>query len=336
MAATRIAIIGAGRIGRVHAANVAARHDLTLVAVCDAVAEAAQSLADVHGARAVSDVDAAIVAADAVMICAPTDTHADLIEACAQAGRPVFCEKPVDLDAGRIRRCLEMVRAAGIPLMIGFNRRFDPSFAEVRRRIVAGDIGVVELVTIISKDPAPPPPAYAARSGGLFRDMMIHDLDMARFLLGEEPVSVRAVGAALVDPEIGAAGDADTAAVLLQTASGRIAAITNSRRAAYGYDQRIEAHGALGMLEAGNRRATTVTLATASGYAAEPALPFFLERYAEAYRAELAHFAAVVREGAAPSPDGADGLRAQILADAATEAWRTGQAVALDLGAPAA
>jgi myo-inositol 2-dehydrogenase/D-chiro-inositol 1-dehydrogenase len=147
---------------------------------------------------------------------------------------------------------------------------------------------------------------------------------------------VRAVGAALVDPAIGAAGDIDTAAVLLQAASGRIAAITNSRRAAYGYDQRIEAHGALGMLEAGNRRATTVTLASAAGYAAEPALPFFLERYAEAYRAELAHFAEVVRTGAAPSPNGADGLAAQLLADAATEAWRTGQTVAVATGAAAA
>ena len=336
MAATRIAIIGAGRIGRVHGANVAAHGDLTLVAVCDALAPAAQALADAHGARAMTNAAEAIAAADAVMICSPTDTHADLVEAAARAGRPVFCEKPVDLDADRIRRCLAAVRAAGAPLMIGFNRRFDPSFAEVRRRIAAGDIGQVELVTIISKDPAPPPPAYVARSGGLFRDMMIHDLDMARFLLGEEPVSVRAVGAALVDPAIGAAGDVDTAAVLLQTASGRIAAITNSRRAAYGYDQRIEAHGALGMLEAGNRRATTVTLASAAGYAAEPALPFFLERYAEAYRAELAHFAAVVREGASPSPNGDDGLRAQLLADAATEAWRSGETVAADADAAAA
>lgn len=335
MQATRIAIIGAGRIGRVHAANVAARSDMTLVAVCDAVADAARDLASAHDAQAVSTADDAIAAADAVMICSPTDTHADLIEAVARAGRPVFCEKPVDLDAGRIRRCLEVVRAAGVPLMVGFNRRFDPSFAEVRRRIAAGDIGAVELVTIVSKDPAPPPPAYAARSGGLFRDMMIHDLDMARFLLGEEPVSVRAVGAALVDPGIGAAGDVDTAAVLLQTASGRIASITNSRRAAYGYDQRVEAHGALGMLEAGNRRATTVTLASAAGYAAEPALPFFLERYAEAYRAELAHFAAVVREGAAPSPDGDDGLAAQLLADSATQSWRTGETVALQPAPPA-
>lgn len=336
MAATRIAIIGAGRIGRVHAANVAARGDLALATVCDAVAEAARDLADAHGARALTDVGKAIASADAVMICSSTDTHADLIEACARAGRAVFCEKPVDLDAGRIRRCLETVRAAQIPLMVGFNRRFDPSFAEVRRRIAAGDIGQVELVTIASKDPAPPPPAYAARSGGLFRDMMIHDLDMARFLLGEEPVSVRAVGAALIDREIGSVGDVDTAAVILQTASGRIAAITNSRRATYGYDQRIEAHGALGLLEAGNRRATTVTLATSAGYAAEPALPFFLERYAEAYRAELAQFAAVVRGGVQPSPDGEDGLRAQLLADAASEAWRTGETATVDLGASTA
>jgi myo-inositol 2-dehydrogenase/D-chiro-inositol 1-dehydrogenase len=233
------------------------------------------------------------------------------------------------MDSARIRRLLENVAQAGTPLMIGFNRRFDPSFAALKRRLDSGEIGDVELVTVLSRDPAPPPLEYIKRSGGLFRDMMIHDFDMARFLLGEEPVSVFATASALVDPAIGAAGDVDTAVCVLRTASGRLAQISNSRRAAYGYDQRIEVHGAKGMLAAGNRTATTVTAATAQGYATDPALHFFLERYAEAYRNEIDSFINALATGIAPSPSGMDGLRAQILADAATESARTGLAVAL-------
>jgi myo-inositol 2-dehydrogenase/D-chiro-inositol 1-dehydrogenase len=330
MSRLNLALIGAGRIGRVHAASIVARPDCRLASVSDAMPEAARSLAAETGAR-VAPAEAAIAdpATDAVLICAPTDVHAELIEAAARAGKPVFCEKPVDLDAQRIRACLDVVSKAGIPLMIGFNRRFDPSFRDLKRRIEAGRIGKVELVSIISKDPGPPPLAYISRSGGLFRDMMIHDLDMARHLLGEEPVAVHALGSALVDPAIGAAGDVDTAAVLLKTASGRIASITNSRRAAYGYDQRIEVHGETGMLMAGNRQATTVIEANAAGFAGDPALPFFLERYAEAYRAELDAFLVAIRGGTQPSPDGEDGLKAQILADAATRSAETGQAVGL-------
>jgi myo-inositol 2-dehydrogenase/D-chiro-inositol 1-dehydrogenase len=325
---TGIALIGAGRIGRIHAGNAAAHPGASLVAVCDADADAAAGLAAAYGARVLSS-EAAIAAPDveAVMICSPTDTHADLIEACARAGKAVFCEKPVDLASDRIRRCLEVVRSAGIPLMIGFNRRFDPSFARLKERLDAGAAGEIELVSIFSKDPSPPPVSYIARSGGLFRDMMIHDLDLARHLLGEEPVEVHAVGAALVDPAIGEAGDVDTAAVMLKTAFGRIATITNSRRATYGYDQRIEVHGSAGLVRADNRRQTTVEEADATGFRVEPALPFFLERYAEAYRRELQHFLECLADNRAPSPSGEDGLRAQILADAATEACRTGRPV---------
>jgi myo-inositol 2-dehydrogenase/D-chiro-inositol 1-dehydrogenase len=327
---TGIALIGAGRIGRIHGANVAAHPGARLVAVSDADADAAAGLAAAYGARVLAT-DAAIAAADveAVMICSPTDTHADLIEACARAGKAVFCEKPVDLDAGRIRGCLEVVRSTGIPLMIGFNRRFDPSFARLKQRLDAGTAGEIELVSIFSKDPAPPPLSYIARSGGLFRDMMIHDLDLARHLLGEEPVEVHAIGAALVDPAIGEAGDVDTAAVMLKTAFGRIATITNSRRATYGYDQRIEVHGSAGLVRADNCRETTVEEADATGFRIEPALPFFLERYAEAYRRELQHFLECLAERRAPSPSGEDGLKAQLLADAATLACRTGKPVRL-------
>jgi myo-inositol 2-dehydrogenase / D-chiro-inositol 1-dehydrogenase len=340
----RFAVLGVGRIGSIHARNIGQHAGLqtaykgqrpgcTLAAVSDVNLDAANAIAAELGARAVS-IDEAIGAADidAVVICTPTDTHAELIDRAAAAGKAIFCEKPIDMDAARIRRSLEGVAQRGVKLMIGFNRRFDPSFAALKTRLDSGEIGAVELVTILSRDPAPPPVDYIKRSGGLFRDMMIHDLDMARFLLGEEPVSVYASASALVDPAIGAAGDVDTAVCVLRTASGKLAQISNSRRAAYGYDQRIEVHGAKGMLAAGNRTATTVTAATAQGYATDPALPFFLERYAEAYRAEMSSFINAVASRAMPSPSGDDGLKAQILADAATESALTGAPVSLHGG----
>lgn len=323
----RFGLLGAGRIGRIHGLNVVARPDTELVAIADAVPDAAAALAKDAGAKAAS-VEAIVAdkAIDALLICTPTDTHADLIEQGVRAGKKVFCEKPVDLDSARIRKCLDVVRASGQPLMIGFNRRFDPNFAALRKRLQAGEIGAVEIVTIISRDPGPPPIDYVKRSGGLYRDMMIHDLDMARFLLGEEPVEVHAVGSSLVDPAIGNAGDVDTAAVIMKTASGKIAQISNSRRATYGYDQRIEVHGSNGMLRAQNMHETTVESAGKDGFRTDPVLNFFLERYAGAYRAELDAFVQVVG-GATPSPSGEDGLRAQVLADAATQSSQTGQAV---------
>jgi myo-inositol 2-dehydrogenase / D-chiro-inositol 1-dehydrogenase len=326
----RFAVLGVGRIGSIHARNVRQCPGAALASVSDVNAQAAEAIAAELGAKAVP-LDEAIGAGDidAVIICTPTDTHADLIDRASAAGKAIFCEKPIDLSAERIRRSLAGVKERGTTLMIGFNRRFDPSFAALQARLAAGEIGDVELVTILSRDPAPPPLDYIQRSGGLFRDMMIHDLDMARFLLSEEPVSVYAAASALVDPAIGEAGDVDTAVCVLKTARGKIAQISNSRRAAYGYDQRIEAHGVKGMLAVGNRTATTVTAATTQGYATDPALPFFLERYAEAYRAEMASFVNALRSGAAPSPSGEDGLKAQILADAATESARTGQPVSL-------
>lgn len=329
----RIGLLGAGRIGRIHGLNVAARADAQLVALADASAEAAASLAAATGAK-VATAEAILVdgGIDAVLICTPTDTHADLIEKAVSAGKAVFCEKPVDLDAARIRRCLDVVSKAGKPLMIGFNRRFDPNFAALRRRLHAGEVGAIEIVSVISRDPSPPPAEYVSRSGGLFRDMMIHDFDMARFLLGEEPVEVYAIGSSLVDPSIGKAGDVDTAAVLMKTASGKIAQISNSRRATYGYDQRIEVHGSGGMLRAGNIHETSVEAATGAGFRTDPVQNFFLERYAAAYRAELDAFVEAVKGGSAPSPSGLDGLKAQILADAATESRLSGKPVAVDLG----
>lgn len=315
----KFGLVGAGRIGRIHGSNVAARPDAKLVAIADADAAAASALAARTGARAVS-VEEAIGGAeiDAVLICAPTDMHADLIEQAARAGKAVFCEKPVDLRSERIKTCLAVVEQAGTPLMIGFNRRFDPNFAALKARLQAGLAGEIEIVTIISRDPSPPPVSYIARSGGLFRDMMIHDFDMARFLLGEEPVAVMAVGSSVVDPSIGEAGDVDTAAVILETRSGKIAQISNSRRATYGYDQRVEVHGSKGMLRAGNIHETTVDFASAAGFSADPVQNFFLERYAAAYRLELDAFIAAVTRKSTPTPGGHDGLRAQMLSDAAT------------------
>jgi myo-inositol 2-dehydrogenase / D-chiro-inositol 1-dehydrogenase len=320
-----IAVIGAGRIGRIHARNIAAHSGARLAGVADVDAAAASRLAEECGARALALDDA--FAADAVLIGSPTPTHADYIERAAASGRAIFCEKPIDLAAERVRTCLEAVRRAGVVMMVGFNRRFDPHFATLKRRMDAGEIGSLELLTIISRDPAPPPPAYIASSGGLFRDMMIHDLDMARFLLGEEPASVFAAAACLVDPAIGAAGDVDSAVVTLRTPSGRLCQIVNSRRSAYGYDQRIEAHGARGLLRAGNVTATTVEVATDQGERRDPPLPFFLERYEAAYRAELDAFLDCLDGTAPPGPDGNDGLKALLLADAAAESARSGMPV---------
>jgi myo-inositol 2-dehydrogenase / D-chiro-inositol 1-dehydrogenase len=320
-----IAVLGAGRIGRVHAANVAAHGRARLAGVFDVDQAVAESLAGQLGSRRLDL--AAAFAADAIMICSPTPTHADYIERAASLGRPVFCEKPIDLAIPRARRCLNTVRAAGGRLMIGFNRRFDSHVIALKTRIDAGEIGAVELLTITSRDAAPPPIGFVKSSGGLFRDMMIHDLDMACFLLGEQPVAVSAVGSCLVDAAIAAAGDVDTAAVILRTGSGRICQISNSRRATYGYDQRIEVHGATGMLRVGNVLPTTVEHADACGYRSDPAMPFFLERYAAAYRAELDAFINAIEGGAPLRPSGEDGLRALLLADAAEDSARTGRAV---------
>ncbi|MEM8580214.1 MAG: inositol 2-dehydrogenase [Pseudomonadota bacterium] len=322
----RVGLLGSGRIGQVHAQSIKALRNAQVTAVADAIPEAAAALADSSGAR-VSGAEEILRAGDidAVVIGTPTDTHFDLIHGAAKAGKAVFCEKPIDMSVANIHACIEVVESAGIPFMTGFNRRFDPNFAHLRSRIAEGDIGAPELVSITSRDPAPPPISYIERSGGLFRDMMIHDFDMARFLMGEEFVTLHAVGTALVDPAIGAAGDVDTAAVILTTESGRICQISNSRRAAYGYDQRIEVHGTLGMLRAENQLETTVELATANGFGRSPAQHFFLERYEGAYLAEMEAFVSAVGSGNAPDPGIRDGLAAQVLADAASEAQASGQ-----------
>ena len=326
----RVGLLGCGRIGQVHGRTIKTMNNAHVVAVSDAFPTSATDLAEALGAD-VRSTDAILTSTDidAVVIGTPTDTHYDLIHAAAANGKAIFCEKPVDMNADRIRDCIAAVETAGVPFLTAFNRRFDPSFANLQSRIAAGEIGSVEIVTILSRDPSPPPINYIKSSGGIFRDMMIHDLDMARFLLGEEPVQVFAVGSALVDPDIGAAGDVDTAAVTLTTASGKICQISNSRRAAYGYDQRIEVHGALGMLRAENKLENSVEVATSAGFARAPAQHFFLERYEAAYAAEMRHFIDAVAGGQPPSPTINDGLRAQMLADAAALSLETGAPVSV-------
>jgi myo-inositol 2-dehydrogenase/D-chiro-inositol 1-dehydrogenase len=328
----RIALFGAGRIGKVHAENIARHPRTELAAVVDVQPEAAAALAARYRAAVGS---AAAVMADAsipaIFICSATDTHAELIEAGARAGKVVFCEKPIDLSLGRVERCLRVVEETGAKLFVGFNRRFDPNFRALKRALESGEIGKPELLQISSRDPAPPGADYLRVSGGLFKDMMIHDLDMACFLMGEAPKRLSASAANLVDPEIGAAGDVDTAAVTLEFPSGALGVITNSRRASYGYDQRLEVHGEAGMLQAGNVRESTVTVSDARGVTGAKPQHFFLERYREAYRAELEAFIAVCTGEAEPEVSGAEGRLALVLAEAAQRALESGCAQPVEI-----
>lgn len=325
---TKLALLGAGRIGKVHARAIAEDKRAKLVAVVDAMADAAQAIADSAGCK-VSTIEAveADKDIDAVIICTPTNTHADLIERFAKAGKAIFCEKPIDLDVERARACLETVRKTGAKVMLGFNRRFDPHFQAVRKAIDDGRIGKVEMVTITSRDPGPPPAEYIKVSGGMFRDMTIHDFDMARFLLGEEIFSVMAAGAVLVDPKIGELGDFDSASLILTTKSGRQAMISNSRRASYGYDQRIEVHGSLGSVSAENQRPVSIEIANKDGYTRPPLHDFFMTRYTAAYAAEISAFIDSLEKGTPLSPSAEDGVIALALADAALRAVKDGKAV---------
>jgi myo-inositol 2-dehydrogenase / D-chiro-inositol 1-dehydrogenase len=328
---TEIAQFGAGRIGQIHASNIAAMKDARLRYVVDVNPEAAQKLAARYGAKVVTEREAfADREVDAVLIASSTDSHARLAIAAAQAGKAIFCEKPIDLSLSRVDACLREVEKAGVPMFVGFNRRFDPSFAALKRRLDAGEIGAVEQVVISSRDPGPPPLAYVKVSGGMFRDMTIHDFDMARWLLGEEPVEVFAMGECLVDRKIGAAGDIDSAMVLLRTASDRMCHINNSRRAAYGYDQRIEVAGAKGMLRAENLGETTLEYFGAKGTVSDRPLDFFLERYADAYRAEMASFLTALKNKQQMPVGARDGRQALVLAEAALESHRKKKPVRID------
>lgn len=324
----KVGLLGAGRIAGVHATAISTHPDSVLAAVSDYYPENAEKLASqYHAVARTTDEIIADPKIDAVLIATSTDTHSDLIEAATAAGKAVLCEKPVDLSLERARACQQATAKTGRPVMIGFNRRFDPNFRALKAALVAGEIGKPELLSITSFDPAPPPVAYIKVSGGLFRDMMIHDFDMANFLMSEAPVSVSAVGSSIVDPEIGAAGDVDTAVVTLTYADGRIAVIKNSRRAVYGYDQRVELLGSEGLLQAQNMLENTVVKSTTAGVTGAKPTYFFLERYMPSYAAEWEAFVDALNTGGALPVTLDDGVAALAMADAATRSAASGVSV---------
>ena len=329
---TGIALLGAGRMARVHAKAIQAA-GAKLVTVFDIVEAAAKSLAADTGATAARSVEEALhhPEVDAVLVVTSSDTHVDCILQGVQAGKPVMCEKPLAPTLSEAQRCIDTLGdRARSKVFLAFNRRFDPGHSALKRAVEAGEIGKLEQLTITSRDPAPPPLDYLPRSGGLFKDMMIHDFDMARWVLAEEPVSLYSRGSCLVDPQIGRLGDIDTACVVLVTASGMQAVILNSRRAAYGYDQRVEAFGSAGMVISDNPRATGLKRYSSTAFGAPDRLfTFYMDRYGDSYRKEIETFLSGVAAGTPPAVNAIDGLRTAYLAEAAGASLRLGQAVEL-------
>jgi myo-inositol 2-dehydrogenase/D-chiro-inositol 1-dehydrogenase len=323
-----VAVFGAGRIGKIHAANVARHPQAKLKYVVDTHAPSAEALAAELGATVVS-VEEALndPAIGAVVIGSSTDTHADLILRSAAAGKAIFCEKPVDLDVQRARECEAAVNKAGVICMVGFQRRFDPTFAALKARLEAGEIGEAEMLVITSRDPSPPPVSYIERSGGVFKDMLIHDFDIFRWILGGEAVSVYATGGSLGFPEVAAAGDITQAVVTIRTKSGSLCQINTSRRAAYGYDQRFEVLGSKGLLQAGNVRPTQVVAWGEQSISTDKPEHFFLERYRDAYALEIAHFFDALNDGTPVRTTIADGIKSLELAELATRSFKEGKAL---------
>jgi myo-inositol 2-dehydrogenase/D-chiro-inositol 1-dehydrogenase len=328
-----VGIIGAGRIGRVHVQNLAYHiPEANVVAIADIFVESAEECAAEFGIPSVSKDHRAILENDgieAVVICSSTDTHAQFIEEAAAVGKHIFCEKPIDLDLKRIDRALGAVDKAGVKLQVGFNRRFDPSFKRVRDMVAEGKVGTPHIVHIISRDPAPPPIEYIKVSGGIFVDMTIHDFDMARYLIGSEVEEVYAAGGVMVDPKIGEAGDIDTAMVTLRYANGAIGSIDNSRQAVYGYDQRVEVLGSEGGIVVANRTPDNAIISNADGVHAAKPLYFFIERYTDAYIAEMKEFISCVLENKAPSVTGIDGRIPVVMGLAAWKSYRENRPVKL-------
>ncbi|HEV7249714.1 MAG TPA: inositol 2-dehydrogenase [Shinella sp.] len=325
---TRIALLGCGRIGKMHAATIVRAEGAELTAVYDPVAGAAEEIGQRYGCTVAASAEEAIALADAVLIATSTATHADLIEASAKAGKAIFCEKPIDLSLARVVACRQAIAGFERPVQIGFNRRFDPGHRAARDATRVGEIGDLQQVIITSRDPGLASRDYLRVSGGIFRDMTIHDFDLARFMLGEEPVEVFATGSTLVDPTLAEFGDVDSTMIVMRTASGKLCHINNSRAAAYGYDQRVELFGSKGMLISGNRRAHHVERfnATATG-AGEPYLDFFIERYVEAFELGLQSFLACAAANTTPDVTFEDGENALVLAEAAIRSKAEGRFV---------
>lgn len=324
----KVVLVGAGRIGKIHAGNAAQHPRLQLVGVVDPFEPAAASLASEWNVPVCSlDATLSDPSVAGIIIASSTDTHLDYSVRAAEASKAIFCEKPIDQDLQRARGAASVLAKAR--MLLAFNRRFDPNFSALKQRLDSGAVGKLETLQITSNDPSPPPPAYVAVSGGLFKDMAIHDFDMARWLLGEEPVEVFALGSCLVDPEIGRLGDIDTARAVLKTGSGRLCVIANSRRSGFGYDQRIEAYASGGMVRADNVVESTVQIWSDRGASADRFQNFFLDRYADAYRREMDHFVEIL-DGATPQVGYRDGVAALALAEAATRSLSSGAPVRLD------
>ena len=330
----RVGVIGAGRIGRIHTENLARRVDgARAVAVCDPlIASAAEWLSELGIEQTYADYRELLGRddIDAVYICSPTDTHTQIVADAAEAGKHILCEKPIDLSVRKVKETLETVRQAGVSMQVGFNRRFDRNFATIEREVANGRVGKVHIVKITSRDPEPPPLSYVKSSGGLFLDMTIHDFDMAEFVSGNRVETVSAAGAVLIDPEIGAAGDIDTAVVTLRFENGALCVIDNSRKAAYGYDQRVEVFGSEGMICAENETPDSLRRFTANAEERSKPHWFFLERYAEAYVEESRAFVEALRTGTDVPVGGDAGLRAIVIASAANKSLAEGRPVSID------
>ena len=330
----RIGIIGAGRIGKIHAQNLVTRiPQAEITAIVDRDIQAAQQLASqYHVNTAASDYRKILdnPNLDAVAICSSTDTHADLIIAAAAAGKHIFCEKPIDLTLERIDKAIAAVDKAGVKCQIGFNRRFDPSFKRLKDLINTGKIGELQILRITSRDPAPPPAAFIKTSGGLFLDMTIHDFDMAGHLAGSDVTEVYAIGGVMVDPAIGRAGDIDTAVITLKFASGAFGTIDNSRRAVYGYDQRVEAFGSGGMATIANNPANAATVSSAKGVITDKPTYFFLERYMDAYAAEMDVFVKAILNGKPTPVSAAESRKPVVVAMAANKSMRANRPVKIN------
>lgn len=329
----RIAVLGIGRIGRMHAENIAAHPRATLAGVYDIHTPAAQDAAQALGARQFESVEEVLASpdVDAVLIATSTATHADLLEQCVAANKAILCEKPIDLSLDRVNACARVIAGSTLPIMLGFVRRFDLGHSGVRKAVESGRIGELHQVIITSRDPRMAPDAYIESSGGIFRDMTIHDFDMARFILGEEITELTATGSRLVDPDLmERCDDYDTVSVVMKTASGKQAVITNSRRAVYGSDQRVEAFGSAGMAISQNHAENHVRLYGKDFTdQAAPLKDFFIERYGDAFAAEITAFVDAVETGAAPAVGFEDGRQALMLAEAANRSVREGRTIRL-------
>jgi myo-inositol 2-dehydrogenase/D-chiro-inositol 1-dehydrogenase len=329
----KVAVAGLGRIGKIHLKNLCRNFpEVEVVAAMDVLLESRAIADEFNVPNFVNGFDAllAVPELDVVVICSPTDTHADYTIRAAKAGKQIFCEKPLDLSLDRVQEVLNVVEESGVKLMLGFNRRFDPEFKKIRQLVTRGAIGDPQIIKITSRDPGPPPVSYIKVSGGMFLDMTIHDFDMARYISGKKVKEVFAKAAVMVDPEIGKAGDVDTAIITLTFDDGSMAVIDNCRKAVYGYDQRLEVFGSKGMAQAENNFPNNHKLYTESGVSGDLPLHFFLERYDASYVQEMKEFIDALVSGDNMPVDGNDGLLSIAIGLAAKKSVAEGRPVKID------